>query len=308
MNRLQLNLALVVIVGALAATLYLTREQPEKGPPLTPLTDATLERIRIEHPGAPAIVLQKQDGAWQLTAPVHAAADAMEVASIVSLAGAEAQRKLSVAEVELKELKLDPPQYTLTLNDTRLDFGDSEPIDFRRYVRVGDDVALIAEPSAAALDADYSDLVAKELLPAGAEIQSLALPDLTVARSTDGQSWVLMPDQADVGADQKQQLVDAWRSARAMWNAAAEGGPGEPVTILLKDGRVFELVVVARTPQLIIENPALKVRHTLSKALEGELLQLPAPAPAAGAALPGQLPLPVGDAPDAESDADAPAP
>lgn len=277
MNRLHLNLALVLVVAALAATLYFTQKKEEKGPPLTALTEATLERIRIEHPNAPAIALQKQDDQWRLTEPVQAAADGLEVASIVNLSTAEAKRKLAVADVKLSELKLDPPQYTVTLNDIRLELGDSEPIEFRRYVRVGEEIALIDEPSSAALDRDYSDLVAKELLPAGAEIVKIEVPGLTLARSTDGQSWSLSPDQPEASADQKQKLADAWKSARAMWNAAApagEAGGGEPVTITLKDG-VVNLLVVAREPQLVIGNPALGVHYTLSKALEAELLQLP---------------------------------
>ena len=280
MNRLHLNLALVLVVAALAATLYFTQKKEEKGPPLTALTEATLERIRIEHPNAPAIALQKQDDQWRLTEPVQAAADGLEVASIVNLSTAEAKRKLAVADVKLSELKLDPPQYTVTLNDIRLELGDSEPIEFRRYVRVGEEIALIDEPSSAALDRDYSDLVAKELLPAGAEIVKIEVPGLTLARSTDGQSWSLSPDQPEASADQKQKLADAWKSARAMWNAAApagEAGGGEPVTITLKDG-VVNLLVVAREPQLVIGNPALGVHYTLSKALEAELLQLPAAA------------------------------
>ncbi len=286
MNRLHLNLALLVVVVALGATLYFTQKKEQKGPPLTPLTEATLERIRIEHPDTKAIALQKRDGRWWLTEPVEAAADPLEVASITNLAGIEAQRKLASAEVELKQLKLDPPGYTVTLNDTRLEFGDSEPIEYRRYVRVGDEIALIADPSATALDADYSELVAKELLPKDAEIVAIEVPGLRLARSEDQQSWQLTPESPDASADQKQALVSAWKSARAMWNAAAEAdSTGEPITIKLKDGAV-QLRLIAREPQLIIENPTLGVRYTLSKALGDELLQLPPPPTAAPPAEP----------------------
>jgi len=282
MNRLHLNLALVVVVSALGATLFFTQKTEVKGPPLTPLTDATLERIRIEHPGAKAIALQKIAGQWRLTEPVDAAADPLEVASITNLASIEAQRKLASAEVELEQLKLDPPAYTVTLNDVRLEFGDSEPIEYRRYVRVGDEIALIADPSATALDADYSELVAKELLPKNAEIVEIEVPGLRVYRSEDQQSWQLFPENPEAGADQKQAFVSAWKSARAMWNATAESSStGEPITIKLKDG-VVRLRLIAREPQLIIENPDLGVRYTLSKALGDDMLQLPQPAAAAG--------------------------
>lgn len=280
MTRLQLNLALIVIVAGLAAVLFFTKEEEKKGPPLTTLTEAAVERIRLEHPDRPAIALVKQDGQWRLTEPVETRADPLEVASIVSLATLEAKRKLAVAEVDLKELKLDPPVYRVTLNDTVLAIGDSEPIEYRRYIRVGEEIALTDDPPSAALDADFSDLVAKELLPPGAMIRRIEVPGLTLVRSADGQSWTETPAQAGASADQKQKFVDGWQSARAMWNAAIPAGeenkPGEPVTIV-HDGGELKLKIVAREPQLIIENPAAKVRYTLSKALENEILRLPDP-------------------------------
>ncbi len=278
MNRLHLNLALVVVVSALGAALYFTQKKEEKGPPLTALTDATLERIRIEHPEAKPIALQKVGDEWRLTEPVSAAADPLEVASITNLASIEAQRKLASSEVELKQLGLEPSAYAVMLNDIRLEFGDSEPIEYRRYVRVGDEIALIADPSATALDADYSELVAKTLLPKNAEIVEISVPGLRVFRSEDQQSWLLDPQRPDASADQKQAFVSAWKSARAMWNALAEpDSGGDAITVKLKDG-IVELRLIAREPQLVIENPALGVRYTLSKALGDEMLQLPAPA------------------------------
>ncbi len=288
MNRLQLNLALLVLVGGLAATLYFTQETEQKGPPLTPLTDATLERIRIQHPDAPAIALTKQNGQWQLIEPVQAAADPLEVASIVTLATMEAKRKLAVTDVDLKELKLDPPNYRVTLNDIELGIGDSEPIEYRRYVRVGDEIALTDDPPSAALDADYSDLVSKALLPAGARLLRIEVPGLTLTRSEEGQTWIESPAQPAASADQKQKFVEGWSSARAMWNAASPtgeaGAAGEPIT-LVYDGGELKLTLVAREPQLVLENPALRVRYTLSKALENEILRLPDP-PAADEASP----------------------
>lgn len=280
MNRLHLNLALLGTAVGLGALLYFTREVPEQGPPLTTLSETTLQQVRIEHPGRPAIVLQRKDGTWQLTAPVTARADPMEVSSITQLVGMPARRSLAVADVQLSELKLDPPLYRVYLDDTVLEIGDREPLEHRRYIRVGDRVALTDEPPSAALDADYADLVAKELLPPDAHIVRIEVPGLTLARTADGQGWTSMPEQPQAGADDMQRFVDAWASARAMWNAAAlpdAPDAGEPIVIVTRDGRL-DLRLLAREPQLVIENRALGIRYVLSRALEGELLRLPTPA------------------------------
>lgn len=291
MNRLQLNLVLVFVVAALATTLYFTQKKEEKGPPLTALNGSSLTSIRIEHPDAAAVQLLKQDGQWRITEPVQAATDPFEVASLISLATMEAKHRLPVAEVDLKELGLAPPAYRITLNDQVLAFGNQEPINFRRYIHVGEQVALIDDPPAGPLDADYSELVAKELLPAGAKIAKIEVPGLTMTQSDADGGWALTPAQADASNDRKQQLADAWKTARSMWNGLMpEDASGEPVTITLQDGTEMKLQIAAREPQLIIDRPALKVRYTLSRALEEQLLALPPPPAAPAAAVPVEIP------------------
>src|SRR3546814_14280161 len=96
-----------------------------------------------------------------------------EVSSLVKLATTEIKHALKVSDVKLADLKLDPPQFTITLNDQKLEFGDTEPLEYRRYVRHGDSIALIDDPSGTAVDADYSNLAAKELISPGVDIDKI---------------------------------------------------------------------------------------------------------------------------------------
>lgn len=279
MKRMQLNAILGVAVVGLGVAAWLGREKPEQLPPLTPIPESDVTTIAIAHPDAAAIKLEKRDGDWRLVEPVDAPTDPFEVSSLVGLAKLEVKRSLPISEVTLADLKLDPPQYTVTLNDQVLGFGDTEPIEYRRYIRTGDTVALVGDPPGAALDKDYSDLVAKSLLPEAAQIQRIEVPGLTVRRSDDGNGW-LADGHADVTADQLQRFVDAWSSARSMWNALRPtdaGDAGEPVKIVLADGEV-QLRVAARDPQLLIDRADYGVRYTLSKADVDRLLKLPEPA------------------------------
>lgn len=278
MKRVYLNLALLLIVAGLSATVWFTQKKaPPKGPPLTTLSADAVTRISIAHPNEPTITLEKKGAEWQLTEPVHSPTDPFEVASLVNLATTETKRTLKVADVKLADLKLDPPQFTITLNDQKLEFGDTEPLEYRRYVRHGDSVLLIDDPSGTAVDADYSNLVAKELLSPGADLEKIEVPGLSVSRS-DGKDWSATPASAAATGDALAKFVQAWRAARSMWNAAmpADGGKGEPITLTLKSG-VVHLVLVSKEPQLIIDRPDLKVRYTLSKADTETLLTLTAP-------------------------------
>jgi hypothetical protein len=274
MKRSHLNLALSLVVAGLAAAVFFSQKKEEKGPPLTPLATDALQRIAIEYPDRPAVKLQKQDGRWRLVEPVQADTDPFEVASLEGLATLQTRRTLELSEVTLSQLGLEPPVFRVTLNDVTLDFGGIEPIEARRYVLTGGRIALVDDPPSAAMDPDYSDLVSKAVIPEAAEIEKIALPGFAVERGADGKAWTLVPEQPEAAATAAEALIDSWKNARAMWMAAEppQGSVGEPVEISLKGGNRINLLVVEREPQLVIARPDLKVRYTLSKALETELL------------------------------------
>ncbi|MGQ0587042.1 MAG: DUF4340 domain-containing protein [Gammaproteobacteria bacterium] len=277
MKRAQLNLALLAVAAGLGVAVYFAQQQAPAGPPLTAYKPDAVTRISLEHPNAPAIRLEKQGGQWQLVAPVTTAADPFEVNGLVALADRETRHKVDSAA--LKDLDLEPPQFTLTLNDAAIGFGATEPLEFRRYVTVGGTAYLVDDPPGAALDKDYSDLVAKDLFPAGAEIERIEVPGLTLARDVDGK-WVATPADPKATTDAMQKFADGWKGARSMWNelSPAKLG-GDVVKVTLKGGVTREFVVAEREPQLKLVRVDLGVTLVLSKALADELLKLPEPAP-----------------------------
>ena len=278
MRRAQLNLALLVVAAGLGAAVFFSVDKDEPGPPLTALKPDAVTRIHLAHPGAPAIRLAKQDGKWRLVEPVAAEADEFEVGALTALADKEAKDKVEGGNAA--DFGLEPPKYTLTLDDTAIEVGTTEPLQYRRYVRVNGVVSLIEDPPSAALDKDYADLVAKALFPPDAEIARIELPKLTLAR--DGDAWAVTPADPKATADAMQKLADGWKNARSMWNESGAPGAkvkGEGVKVTLKDGTVREFVVAAREPQLKLHRPDLGVNLVLSKALADELLTLPQPPP-----------------------------
>jgi hypothetical protein len=288
-KQLRLNLLLMVIVLVLAGVLYFgQKKEPPKGQPLTALKVQDITRITLQHPKAPDIVLEKKAGLWMLTAPVQVMADPFELNSLTGVATAETRSSIDPKDVKPADLGLAPPGYSLTLNDVKIDFGGVEPLNYRRYVETGGKISLIDDPPASALDADYSDLVAKSLLPPGAEIAGITVPGLKVSRSADGKSWTVDPADPKAGADELQKFVDAWTNARALWNAAtpadakpdAKSDTGPQTAVLaLKDGSSLSFNIVGREPQLVLERADLKVQYDLAKSDADKLLKLPEPPP-----------------------------
>lgn len=277
MRRTQLNLALAALAAGLGVAVYFSQEKEEKGPPLTSLKAAAIDTIALEHPGAETIKLERKDGGWKLVAPVSAEVDGFEINSVLGVAELETKQTLDAAQVKLSELSLDPSQYEVLLNDRRIAFGGVEPLNYRRYVKAGDKVYLVDDPPGAALDKDWADLVAKQLVPQDGELLKIELPGLTLAKGDDGK-WSATPADAKATPEAVQKVVDGWKNARSMWNEQADAKvpAGDAVTLTLKD-RTIKLVVAERDPQFKLYSPDARIRYVLSKALQDELLKLPEP-------------------------------
>jgi hypothetical protein len=274
MNRARFNLALLAVAAGLGVAVFFAQKGEPPGPPLTPYKPEAIQRIALEHPGAPAIRLEKPDKHWLLVEPVRAEADEFEVNALVGLADRET--KLKVEGGVPKDLGLDPPGFTLTLNDRAIAFGGVESLEYRRYVNTADGTFLIEDPPGAALDKEFADLVSKDVLPKGAAIERLELPGLTLAKAADG-AWSLTPVDPKASADRMQKLADGWQGARSMWNEMAGDKKiaGDRVKVTLQGGATREFVIAAREPQFKLHRPDLGVTLVLSKALADELLKLP---------------------------------
>lgn len=263
MKRTQFNAALATVAAGLALAVLFSQQKEEKGPPLTALGANGITRIAIEHPGAPAIRLQKKDARWLMTAPVNAEVDAYEINALLGLAELPTKQKIELAGVNLTGLGLKPPLYRITLNDTALEFGGVEPLKYSRYIKTGDAVYLVDDPPSAALDKDYADLVSKNVIPDDGEILKIEAPKLSVNKETK--------DSAG--------LLASWKNAKSMWNERSADTlrhKGDAVTVILKD-RTLKFVIVEREPQFKLYSPEIGINYVLSKALENELLQLPEP-------------------------------
>src|SRR5262245_52381815 len=130
MQRVRLNVVLAAVLAALGVAVFFSQKNEEPKLPLTSLTADSVDKISIEHPDAAAIKLEKKNGGWMLTEPVQVEADKFEVNGALSLATLEQKKTVDTAAVKLADLGLDPPQYSVTLNDTKLLIGGTEPLAF----------------------------------------------------------------------------------------------------------------------------------------------------------------------------------
>jgi len=278
-RRSLLNLVLVAAAVLLTALLWLDRETTPEPDPLTDLPRDGIVDVRIDYPDALDLHLVRGDDGWRMTAPIAARLEDSEVMQILRLAGADVHREYPEGELDAARIGLDEPPHTVTFGTgdgraVRIELGTQSALEGNRYARVGDTVHLIDEPNMRALDAEFSNLIARDLLAEDADMEKLELPGATLTPAGNG-GWTVSPESADRGADAAQRTLRAWHAARAMWlKPADDREPESRVRIHLAGGEVRELAVVARKPQLILRDPALGVHYHVAANEAGPLLDM----------------------------------
>lgn len=281
-KRALLNIWLVV---ALAALVWVVWQEPGHPPKpatvkLTGLTPAAVDKIVITNRHG-TISLAKRDGAWWMTEPVKVAANPVRVDSLLQVAGAESVSRFPAAGKDLSAFGLSKPLVSLRLNDSELAFGGVAPVDQRRYVQVGDIVHLIADRYSFALTADAAAWVSRDLVPKGAEVVALELPEAKLSRSGKG-AWTVTPADEKISQDVVQAVIKAWQEAQALRVAPYDKRPAHgKVVIGLEGGQSpLQYEIITRKPALILARPGIGMQFYLESDQSQRLLTLGKPATA----------------------------
>ncbi len=256
-SRWLVNLLLLIAIAALAlVALYEPGiDEAPRVQALTALDQEQIDTVRVHRPPRDELVLTRQPGGgWAIAGHKVLPADQLQVSALTRLAQQKPVRSYPVAELDLARLALEPPRASVMLNDIQVDFGDTEPLEGLRYVRVGAQVHLTPDLYQHLIDAGFSQFVQRRLLPEQASISSLGLPAFSVKKS-DG-DWVTEPQQ-DVSADRIQQLIDNWQQAAALRVTSTDASTaGERIEVVLDDpAQPLVFIIVDREPDLVLLRP-----------------------------------------------------
>lgn len=279
--RALLNLVLLVLVIGLVVVVVLEPGSEQAAGPvtLTRLSPAAVTHIRIEPRNHEPLELTKQGGIWRLSTPLAAPANGFRAESLVEVLATPSHGQFPADEHDLAAFGLDEPDFKLRLNDRELWFGNTEPLNNRRYVLADGMVHLITDRFYHHLAANAKSFVNPAPLGPNAQPVTIEVPGLRLQRQ-DGK-WVVSPKGLAVGADTIQALVDAWRNAQATTvspydqDLTKEGS----IRIRLQDMEAPIRFEVARLEhELIFIRPDLGVQYHLPKNVGERLLSLKAPA------------------------------
>jgi len=277
-SRSLLNLVLVVAVTGLVLLAFYEPgiDVPPEPPPLMTMARESVTRLAVERLSQPTVRMEKRGGRWRVTEPFALPANAYRVGALLEILKTPSHEQLTVSDLE--RFSLAPPKASLSLNETRLDFGATESLSMRRYVRLGDTVHLITDRFFYHLVAGATNFVDYQLLGPEAAPVEITLPDRHLALE-DGR-WTLTPDDPEVGADDLMRLVDAWRGAQAVDVKPVETNEdGQAVTVRLRAQKdSIRFLVTLGEDETIFARPGAGVQYHLPKAPADALLTLRRPA------------------------------
>jgi hypothetical protein len=283
-RRALLNVGLLVLVAALLLVARFepgVERKPEQ-PHLTALTSNDVARVRIRQPGGAELSLSRKDGVWMIDAPIVAYANEFRLEPLLRVTEAESYASFAARGQDLKQYQLDPPLAAMTVNDDlELAFGGTEPINNRRYVRVGDTVHLIDDHYYFRLQAGLPAFVSNRLLPPGAQPVRIAAPGFTLSRDAEGR-WSASPALEGVSQDAFNSFVDEWKGVQAVEvDRYARDGKEKKVRIEFASGAPIDFQVVESASEVIFGRSDLGVRYHLASDQAHRLLSPPAPESAA---------------------------
>lgn len=268
---INLLLLLAIIILGVVARFEPGIEAPQETPAITSLQQDAIHRIHINRPIRDDLVLARRaDGQWSLERSTPLPADDFKVRALARLAEQKPVRSYPAADMDLAALQLDPPYATAILNDTAVEFGNLEPIDDLRYVRVGDQVHLIPDNYLQLMETGFTQFVRHRLFDKGARITALRLPGLSLSHAD--KDWQLDPAQ-DVGADTVQAFIEIWQDASGLNVQAADPDKaGEPVEVQLEGSDTpLEFQIVSRKPDLVLVRPDYGIQYRMGNRSEAML-------------------------------------
>ncbi|MCX8049365.1 MAG: DUF4340 domain-containing protein [Methylohalobius sp.] len=276
-RRWLVILSLLFLVAGLGGWVYWLAQAPEKvSPPLlAAFAPDAVQQIVIERQNERLEFTRGQEG-WRMVQPFEAPADAYHMEQLLSLPNQSSQTRYPASELDLARLELIPPKATVRLGESEVRFGGQNPLNFQRYVQIGDTVYLIEDTLFYQLTAPATTWIEHKLLPSG-HVQSLELPGWRIT-AKEGGGWTSEPQlpSADI-----ERLMDTWRTARAVQvNSYPQEPPPSAERIRLSvEGKVLEFIVLQREPELVLLRPEQKLSYHFYGSIGQRLLTPTLPSP-----------------------------
>lgn len=281
-SRGLLNLVLVAFALGIGLIIYFEPGLEPADAPLPLVTQLAPDEaigIHIERIKYDPLSFIKRNGRWYLiTEQQELPASSFQVQALLRLLETSSSSRYAADTVNLESLGLEPPQATVTIDDVVILFGNTAPLDGKRYAQIDATVYLIEDRYQHLINAGWTNFVARKLLPTDKSIRTLRLPDMSLT-FTDKDQWQLSPEKPGISADAIQQLLDHWNKVSALYARRYDGRTSdETISVEFSDSPdTLTFMVIAHSPELVLARPDWGIQYHLSSGLKETLLTLQEP-------------------------------
>ncbi|MDQ3814377.1 MAG: DUF4340 domain-containing protein [Armatimonadota bacterium] len=234
MKSFRSTLILLLLAALVGGYIYYAERGPiaESGSTVLLRTDPNVvSSLRLSQAGGKTVLLQKSGESWTVQQGQTATAVPADPDTVKGLLDqvqlVQSQNVVSNESARLKEYGLDKPQSSLTVTDTKIEFGAKPKFDSSKiYARVADQVALLPATLSDAVTKPFNDWRDKAVLRVKLEETSrlaLKAPAVTAAleqtkekTETESSEWkIAQPVDAVADASTVESFINQLSAAQA---------------------------------------------------------------------------------------------
>jgi len=271
-HRLLINLVLLFCVIGLAVFLSTNKEQEAKNGKLreqvvtlTDINPDSIHIIHIERRDLDDIIFQKQGDHWTMQSPFNLPANPSRIRVMLKLLQAHSYDHFSAPDNDLTPYMLAVPAVSIVLNDMRIAFGDTNPLEKKlRYVLVRDNVHIINDSLFHQLQTSATFFLSPMLIPPDTSIKAIQLPELSIENTED-----------ETLSDAHHQIVNSWNQMESISVRKYEEIEAiDTIKIELKTGELIEFIIVSDRPNLILARPETGIQYHISNTVSDGLFPI----------------------------------
>lgn len=208
----SLLLVLVLILSGLA-WLSIQEQETDQRIPLTRLRPDQINLITLEHRNGPGLRMERKTDGWAMVRPYQVSANGNRIQRLLEITRSSSISRFPIPQ-DLTEYGLTQPLAVLSLNRTRIEVGTTNPINWHRYLRIGDRIHLIKDRFIHHLQAKAVDFISPLLLPKEGRIRSINTPEWRLTFAATGKAS-FTPSDPGISSDAMNRKSDQWRLAVA---------------------------------------------------------------------------------------------
>lgn len=262
-KQLVINLLLLTLVIALGLFMFNTEKEESKPIEyiISDIEASSINHIEIERLASNNIAFEKSNNQWLLIDPINAPAHPNRIESILNVLTTTSSNQLNADGLDLTQLGLDKPEATLILNDSRFEFGKTNPLDKTRYLRNGDFIYTINDQLFYQLTTGENFFINPKVINNPADIIKIVTDAYELTKTDDTWKINLFDNTIETTANV---ILNGWQQL--------EGNPVKPkeiedtlgtVEVTYKDESTLSLDIAATEPELVLVNNDLKLEYKI---------------------------------------------